>query len=147
LAAIDPDVGELLSSLLGTPVAFLAQAAIDSIMSEEPETEEGGRFSGDFEGYGADRHSRFGQLDLVNRIVSGRIKREIRMLERLRRLAPDLRLDSVSVLPVTSGEAAVGRATAQLLDPRRQQALHDFLASWNEVQSELRRRWEGPGAG
>ena len=82
MAAIDPDVEELLTSLLASPIGHLARAAIDAIVEDQP---------GDFSdlialrgsGLGTEfpddpkfeRGSRYGQLEVAHRVISGRIKR------------------------------------------------------------------------
>lgn len=146
MAAIDPDVEALLLALLATPLASLAQAAIGSIVDEQPDEDfpfRGGRFDRIY----FDRLSRRGQLELAHRVISGRIKREIRMLERLRSLAPGLGIERLSVLPPPAEEAAAPRDTVNLLDPGRDEALHAFLNVWTEVLGELRQGWGDPDAG
>lgn len=146
MATVDPDVEELLSALLATPLASLAQASIDSIV-DEPLGEDFPFRRRSFDGFHFDRFSRRGQLDLANRVISGRIKREIRMLERLRGLAAGLEIERLSVLPPPVGEAAVLRDAVNLLDAGREEALHAFLNVWAEVEAELRQRWGAPDAG
>lgn len=147
MAVLDPDVDELLSALLATPVAFVARAAIDAIIDETPEEPADGPFARDGEPFHFERRTRRGQLDLAHWIISGRIKREIRMLQQIRRLAPELGLASVGVLPSQNAAEAEFRRTAELLDPAREAALDTFLGTWNEVQAELRQRWESSDAG
>ena len=150
MAAIDPDVDELLTVLLASPAAPAARAAIDAIIDETPDEPVERLFVLDEDAFHFefDRRSRYGQLDLAHRIITIRIKREILMLQRLRQLAPELGLTSLAVLPPPRlADAAVPPRTAELLDPRREKALHDFLTAWNEVQGELRQRWETSGAG
>ncbi len=150
LATIDPDLDELLTVLLASPAAPAARAAIDAIIDEAPDDPVGRLFVLDEDAFHFefDRRSRYGQLDLAHRIITTRTKREIHMLKRLRELAPELGLTSLTVLPPPPvGDAALPPQTAELLDPRREKALHDFLSAWNEVQAELRQRWETSGAG
>jgi hypothetical protein len=147
LAAIDPDIDDLLSALLATPLAFLAQAVIEAIVDETPDAFEDRLSIRDGEPFHFERRTRHGQLDLAHRIISGRIKREIRMLQQVRRLAPELRLTSVSVLPLLDVTEARARRPSELLDPGREAALAVFLETWSGVQAELRQRWEASDAG
>lgn len=147
MAAIDPDLDELLSVLLTTPLAFCAQAAIDSIVDEAGDDPEERFFRRDFEPFHFERRSRYSQLDLADRVISGRIKREIRMLQDLRQMAPDLGLDSVGILPADPTRSAEGQGVTELLDLARETAMRAFLDAWNAVSGELRQRWETPNAG
>jgi hypothetical protein len=142
--AIDADVEELLSALLTTPMAALARDAINSIVDEPPEED---FFSDlhDLRRLRFDRFSREGQLELAHTVITGRIKREIQMLERIRVLAPLLGLKSLSILP-EPGETAASRDSVNLLDPAREDALGAFLGAWAEVRAELRQRWGDPYA-
>ena len=106
MAAIDPDVDDLLTALLATPLAFCAQAAIDSIVDQSWDDPEDRFFDRERGGFHPERRSRNGQLDMADRVISGRVKREIRMLRRLRELAPELGLTSVGVLPGPAGVRA-----------------------------------------
>ena len=146
MAAIDPDVGELLSALLATPLASLAQAAIDSIAAEPRDEDFPFRGRG-FDRIHLDRFSRRGQLELAHRVISGRIKREIRMLERMRALGSGLGIERLDLLPPPPGEAAAPRDAVNLMDPGREEALHAFLNVWADVEAELRQRWGAPDAG
>jgi len=99
LAAIDPDLDELLGVLLQTPLAFCAQAAIESIVEDAEDDPEDLEFDREFDRFRPDRNSRLGQLDLTDRIITRRIKREIRMLADIGRRAEGLGLTSVNVTP------------------------------------------------
>jgi dynactin complex subunit len=147
LAAIDPDVEELLSILLRTPLAYCAQAAIDSIVDETPEEPEEVVLTRDGLRSSFRRRSRYDQLALANLIISSRIKREIKMIERLRGLAPELGLSRISVVPSAEIDGADRPAAVDLLDPRREAALQGFLTAWSAVEGELRQRWGSPDAG
>lgn len=146
MAAIDPDVDDLLTALLATPLAFCAQAAIDSIVDQSWDDPEDRFFDRERGGFHPERRSRNGQLDMADRVISGRVKREIRMLRRLRELAPELGLTSVGVLPGPAGVRA-DSPIAELLDPGREDAMSAFLETWNEVRSELRQHWGFPDGG
>ena len=64
------------------------------------------------------------------------------MCERLRDLASDLELKSISVLPpnAESGEPTPGRPD-ELLSAERLNALNGFEDAWLKVVGQLRSRW------
>jgi hypothetical protein len=145
LAKLDPDVGLCLETLLKTPLAFLARIAISLIVADGQDWT-GRDDAGVRERWWPDRESRTGQLEIAHRIISGRIKREIAMLQRLRELAPPLGVEAVDILPPPNSPGGE-YADAGLLDPGREAALSDFLKAWVEMRDDLRRAWERPDVG
>jgi hypothetical protein len=137
VAALDEDVSELLSALLATEMAPRARDAIAAVLAEE----EGGRE--DLGGAG-DERSRWAQLDIADRMISGGIKLEIIASGRLRELAPKFGLEDITIAPAGGGEAPT-LAGPSLIGRGREEALHAFLQTWEEVVREIRLRWELDG--
>jgi len=138
MAALDPDVAELLSALLATPVAPRALAAIQGIV-EEPEADAGeGRVD-----RGVPR-SRWDQLDHVERVITGGIKRDILAARRLRDISPGLGVEVVLIVP-TEATDAVPSFASSLLDVSREAASLAFIDTLGETTREMRRRWEAGG--
>src|SRR5438309_606150 len=135
MAALDPDVAELLLALLATPVAPRALAALQGIV-EEPEADAGeGRVD-----RGVPR-SRWDQLDHVERVIAGGIKRDILAARRLRDISPGLGVAVISIVPTEAVDAAPS-LSGSLLDLGRETASLAFIDTLGETTREMRRRWE-----
>lgn len=158
MAEIDPDVQSLLSSLLETPLAPLGEAIFGMLLEEETAR---GEF-GDPDQIGRERGVEAAappdetrrdrgvrQLELAHQTISRYLKRQLMISQRLRQLAPELRLNTIIISLVVRPEedGAAPAASANLLSKKRDRAIHDFLKAWNKAQSDLRRRWERRGVG
>jgi hypothetical protein len=138
MAVLDADVSELLSALLVTAVAPRALQAITMIVLED---EEEARLGG---AAPLDRRTRWGQLDIADRIIADGIKLEITATRRLRELAPRFQLENISI---ARGEATAATSLPgpSLIDPAREDALSEFLLVWEQALRGMRQRWELDG--
>ena len=139
MVAIHPIVAELLAPLLESPLSGLARQAISRIESEAEE-------DGPSDAPRVTGREGFEQVEQVDEVVFGLLKRELNLLYANQRLTGELRLRDdgpmfTSVVVVTpNGDGPP--ILEDLLSPVRAEALIGLLQAWKEGVSEARLRLE-----
>ncbi len=149
MAEIDPIVEPLLTGLLNSPMADYGRAA--TVRLEEIEGFGDEAFDFRRGPRAAQRQRRRmraeRQIKAIDAVIQNTLTRELALTDRLQGLVERLRIRSIGVLPVSSGEApaeAVARPgrVDQLLNPARAAAIKTFLEVWADAVGETRQRLE-----